>query len=198
MSAAAVEQPFEQPTLLEAADLISDQLVGYRVEIIGSQIAVTPPPDAPHSRSLTNIMVPFLAAGLHGEETQVLQGIGIRLPDGPSDYAIPDLAVVDGDIDEHHVENNCYDPAVFRLVLEVTSQNHSSDLKVKPAAYASAGVPVYVIVDRRNRKVMVLTDPSDGEYRLHAVHHPGQSFELPASLGAPVKLSVDTVLGPEK
>ncbi|GHH74662.1 hypothetical protein GCM10018781_41780 [Kitasatospora indigofera] len=58
MSAAAVGQPFEPPTLLEAADLISDQLVGYRVEIIGSQIAVTPPANAPHSRSLTDIMVP--------------------------------------------------------------------------------------------------------------------------------------------
>lgn len=44
MSAAAVEQPFEQPTLLEAAELISSKLVGHRVEIIGSQIIVTPPP----------------------------------------------------------------------------------------------------------------------------------------------------------
>ncbi|MET9615082.1 Uma2 family endonuclease [Kitasatospora indigofera] len=198
MSAAALEQPVGQPTLLEAADLIADQLVGYRVEIIGSQIAVTPPTGASHSRSLTNIMLPFLAAGLHGEETQVLQAVGIRLPDGPFDYAVPDLAVVDGDVDEHHAGNNCYDPGVFRLVLEVTSTNHVHDLKVKPAVYASAGVPVHVIVDRKNRKVMVLTEPADGEYRVHAVHHPGQSFELPASVGAPVTLSVDTVLGPEK
>ncbi|MFD0264464.1 Uma2 family endonuclease [Kitasatospora indigofera] len=198
MSAAAVEQPFEQPTLLEAADLIADQLVGYRVEIIGSQIAVTPPASGSHGDALTDIMIPFWEAGLHGSQSRVIQAIGIWLPDGPFDYAVPDLALVDADYEEHRAERNCYDPAVFRLVLEVTSTNHAYDLKVKPAAYASAGVPVYVIVDRKNRKVMVLTDPSDGEYRLHAVHHPGQSFELPASVGAPVTLSVDTVLGPEK
>ncbi|GAA2235530.1 MULTISPECIES: Uma2 family endonuclease [Kitasatospora] len=198
MSAAAVEEPIEQPSLLEVADKISDQLVGHRVEIIGSEITVTPPADGPHGDTLTDIMIPFLAAGLHGERTRVIQAIGIWLPDGPSDFAIPDLAVVDSDYGDHKVEFNCYDPAVFRLVLEVTSSNLSSDLKRKPAAYAQAGVPVYVIADRKNRRVMVLTDPHDGEYRVHAVHHPGQSFELPESVGAKVTLSVDSVLGPEK
>lgn len=57
---------------------------------------------------------------------------------------------------------------------------------------------MYLIADRKNRRVMVLTDPRDGEYRVHAVHHPGQSFELPDSIGAKVTLSVDSVLGPEK
>ncbi|MGK4579848.1 Uma2 family endonuclease [Kitasatospora sp. HPMI-4] len=198
MSAAAVEQPIGQPTLLEAAEMISAQLVGHRVEIIGSQITVTPPADGSHADVLTDIMIPFLAAGLHGEHTRVHQAVGLWLPGGPSDYAIPDLAVVDADFRDHRVEHNCYDPAIFRLVLEVTSSNLSDDLKKKPAAYAEAGVPVYVIADRKNRRVMVLTDPRDGEYRVHAVHRPGQSFELPESVGAKVTLSVDSVLGPEK
>ncbi|MDH6575767.1 Uma2 family endonuclease [Kitasatospora sp. MAP5-34] len=198
MSAAVVEQPHEQPTLLEAADIISSQLVGHRVEIIGSQITVTPPANGPHSESLTDVMVALLAAGLHGKTSRVLQAIGLWLPTGPSDYAIPDLVLVDGDYKDHHVEFNCYAPSAFRLVLEVTSSNHSDDVKRKPAVYASAGVPVYVIVDRRNRKIMVLTEPSDGEYRVHAIHHPGQSFTLPESIGASVALDVDTVLGSEK
>ncbi len=198
MSAAVVEQPHEQPTLLEAADIISSRLVGHRVEIIGSQITVTPPANGSHSVSLTDLMIPLLAAGLHGDQSKVLQAVGLWLPTGPSDYAIPDLALVDGDFDDHRVEFNCYDPSIFRLVLEVTSSNYGDDLKRKPAVYASAGVPVYVIVDRKNRKVMVLTEPSDGEYRVHAIHHPGQSFTLPESIGASVTLDVDTVLGPEK
>jgi Uma2 family endonuclease len=70
-------------------------------------------------------------------------------------------------------------------------------VKEKPSVYALAGVPVYVIFDRRNRRVMVLTDPRDGEYRVRAVHRSGESFTLPESLGAPVKLDVDTVLGPK-
>ncbi|MFE2725926.1 hypothetical protein [Kitasatospora sp. NPDC059327] len=49
-----------------------------------------------------------------------------------------------------------------------------------------------VIVDRSNRRLRVLTEPRDGEYRVRAVHHPGQSFTLPES--AAVTLSVDDVL----
>ncbi|WP_405020363.1 Uma2 family endonuclease [Kitasatospora sp. NBC_00070] len=192
MSAAAAEQ---HPTLLEVADRMSDELIGYRVEIIGGQITATPPADGPHGVSLTDLVLALGAAGLHGEASKVIQAVGLWLPDGPSDYAIPDLAVVDADYLDHGVAFHCYDPAIFRMVLEVTSSNLSDDLKRKPAAYAGAGIPVYVMVDRKNEKVMVLTDPSDGEYRVHAVHHRGQSFTLPESIGATVTLSVDGVLG---
>ncbi|MFE6051019.1 Uma2 family endonuclease [Kitasatospora sp. NPDC056446] len=194
MSAAAVEEPMEQLTLLEAAELISNQLVGYRVEIIGSEITVTPPPNIQHGRSLTRLMRLLFAAGLDDDDAEVFQNLGIWLPGGPSDFAVPDLAIVDAHSDDRQVEYNCYDPAIFRLVLEVTSSNFGDDLKKKPAAYASAGVPVYVIVDRTNQRVMVLTEPQDGEYRVHAVHHPGQSFALPESIGASVTLAVDDVL----
>ncbi|MFB7908986.1 MULTISPECIES: Uma2 family endonuclease [unclassified Kitasatospora] len=198
MSAAAVEGPFEQVTLLEAAELISDRLVGHRVEVLGGQITVTPPPDGPHNDMLTDLIIPLSAAGLHGDVSRVVPGMGLWLPSGPSDYAVPDLCVVDADYREHLIELNCYDPMVFRLVLEVTSSNFTTDLKVKPLLYAEAGVPVYVIVDRTNQRVMVLTDPKDGEYRVHAVHHPGQSFTLPESIGATVTLSVDDVLMTKK
>ncbi|MFD7905685.1 Uma2 family endonuclease [Kitasatospora sp. NPDC059747] len=198
MSAAAVEEPMGQLTLLEAAELISNRFAGHRVEIVGSQITVTPPPDVSHGKSLSRLMRVLFAAGLDGDEVDVLQNVGIWLPDGPSDYAVPDLSIVDADIDDHLIEYNCYDPAAFRLVLEVTSSNVSDDLKKKPFAYAEAEVPVYVIVDRKNQRVMVLTDPKDGEYRVHAVHHPGQSFTLPESIGAPVTLAVDDVLAAKK
>ncbi|MBV2155741.1 Uma2 family endonuclease [Kitasatospora sp. SUK 42] len=198
MSAAAVEEPFEQMTLLEASELISKQLVGHRVEIIGGQITVTPPPDGPHGETLTDITIPLWSAGLHGDASRVIQAIGLWLPGGPFDYAIPDLSVVDADYQDHLIEHNCYDPTVFRLVVEVTSSNHLSDTKVKPGIYADAGVPVYLIVDRKNLKVMVLTEPQDGEYRVHAVHHPGQSFTLPESIGASVTLAVDDLLRVKK
>ncbi|MFF7989457.1 Uma2 family endonuclease [Kitasatospora xanthocidica] len=198
MSAAAVEEPFEQMTLLEAAELISEQLPGYRVEIIGSEITVTPTPNMRHDRSVRRFDRAFNHAGLDGGETEVWQNIGIWLPDGPFDYAQPDLAITDADCDDRIMDYGAYDPAIFRLVLEVTSSNLGNDLKKKPLAYASAGVPVYVIVDRTNQRVMVLSDPKDGEYRVHAVHHPGQSFTLPESIGASVTLSVDDVLTAKK
>ncbi|GGV94091.1 membrane protein [Streptomyces gelaticus] len=196
MSAAAVEHPCdgEPESLLAMANRLAEQNPGCRVEIIGGVITVAPPPDGPHANALTTLMIPFLAAGLHGEETCVLQGIGLWLPGGPEDFAIPDLAIVDADFDEHLIENNCYDPAVFRLVLEVTSSNYNSDLRNKVAAYAEAKIPVYVIIDRKHGRVHVLTEPMGGGYDSHQVYAPGQTVTLPESIGAPVTLDVDELI----
>lgn len=196
MSAASVEQPFDdEPFSLTAlADEIMERHPGYRVEIIGGHLLVTPSPDAPHARALTGLMIPFIAAGLHGGETEVLQNVGLWLPTGAEDYAIPDLVVVDADIDDHYVENNAYDPVCFRLVLEVTSGNWKDDLKTKVAAYAEAEVPVYVVVDRKHQRLHVLAEPAGGSYQYHRPHAPGELVTLPDSIGAKVTLDIDQIL----
>jgi len=197
MSAASAEQPFddEEPFSLTAiADEIMERHPGYRVEIIEGHLLVAPSPDAPHARALTALMIPFIAAGLDGDETEVLQNVGLWLPTGDEDYAVPDLVVVDADIDDHFVENNAYDPVCFRLVLEVTSGNWKDDLKTKVAAYARAGVPVYVIVDRKHQRLHVLTDPTEDRYENHRPHAPGELVTLPDSLGAKVTLDVAEIL----
>ncbi|MFJ8106980.1 Uma2 family endonuclease [Streptomyces sp. NPDC096132] len=196
MSATAIERPFDdEPFSLTAiADEIMERHPGYRVEIIGGHLLVTPSPDAPHARALTKLMRPFIAAGLDDGDTEVLQSVGLWLPTGEEDYAIPDLVIVDSDIDDHLVENNAYDPAPFRLVLEVTSGNWKDDLRTKVAAYAEARVPVYVIVDRKHQRVHVLTEPTVGGYANHQFHAPGQSLTLPRSIGAEVTLDVAEIL----
>jgi Uma2 family endonuclease len=194
MSAASVEGPHGDRPLIAEANRLMDRNPGYRVEIIGGQILVTPPPDGAHARALTKLMRPFVTAGLDGGETEVLQGVGLWLPEGREDYAIPDLAVVDADFEAHHVENNCYEPLPFRLVLEVTSSNYQTDLRTKVTAYASAKVPVYVIVDRKHNRLHVLTDPIASEYDKHQVHAPGQQVTLPDTIGAKVTLDVTAIL----
>ncbi|MEU3334370.1 Uma2 family endonuclease [Streptomyces sp. NPDC006668] len=197
MSAASVEQPFDddEPFSLTAiADEIMERHPGYRVEIVGGHLLVTPSPDAPHARALTGLMIPFITAGLHGDETEVLQNVGLWLPTGDEDYAIPDLVIVDADIDDHFVENNAYDPVCFRLVLEVTSSNWKDDLKTKAVAYAKAEVPVYVIVDRKHQRLHVLTDPAGEKYEHHRPYSPGETVTLPESIGAKVTLDVDEIL----
>ncbi|MFI6639505.1 Uma2 family endonuclease [Streptomyces sp. NPDC050504] len=196
MSAAAVEHPCdgEPETLLETADRLMERNPGYRVEIIGGVITVTPLADIRHSRVLTKLMRPFLAAGLHDGETEIHQAISVWLPSGPSDYVIPDLAIVDADIDDHMIDDGGADPACFRLVLEVTSSNYNNDLRNKVAAYAGAGIPVYVIVDRKHQRVHVLTEPDGTEYGSHRVHAPGEQVTLPDSIGAKVTLDVEALI----
>ncbi|MEU5251363.1 Uma2 family endonuclease [Streptomyces longwoodensis] len=197
MSAASVEQPFDadEPFSLTAiADEVMERHPGYRVEIIGGHLLVTPSPDARHGHVLTDLMIPFLAAGLHGGETAVIQNVGIWLPSGAEDYAIPDLALLDADYDDHHVERNAYDPVCFRLVVEVTSRNWKDDLKTKAAAYAEARVPVYVVVDRKHQRLHVLTEPDGGAYANHRVHAPGETVVLPDVIGAEVALDVEGIV----
>lgn len=194
MSAASVERPRHDRPLISEANRLLDRLPGHRVEIIGCQILVSPPPDGAHAAALTELMVPFLAAGLHGTQSKVLQGIGLWLPSGTEDYAVPDLALVDTDFQEHLVENNCYDPIAFRLVLEVTSSNYQTDLRTKVAAYAGADVPAYVIVDRRHKRLHVLTDPARDEYASHRVHASGELVTLPDLLSAKVTIDVAEIL----
>ncbi|NJQ00503.1 Uma2 family endonuclease [Streptomyces zingiberis] len=193
MSAAAVEHSRDEPTLLEVADRLAQELVGYRVEVLGGEITVSPSADSGHARSLTHLMLAL--APLHGETSEVFQALGIMLPDGPSDFAIPDLCVVEAEIEKHHIKSNGYDPVAFRLVVEITSSNLNDDLTRKPIAYARAGVPVHLVADHKNRRVLVMTDPVDGQYRVRAVHRPGESFALPEPVGKPLKLDVDKILG---
>lgn len=181
-------------TLLTAADHLMDQYPGYRIEVIGGVIRIAPLPDGCHARTLSDLMFAFAAVDLHGGESEVLQAIGLWLPTGPEDFAIADLVVVDSDLDDRMVQFNCYDPAAFRLVLEVTYLNFQQDLRDKVAAYAAAEIPVYVIVDREHQRLHVLTRPGAGVYASHRIHAPGEQVVLPDSIGAEVKLDVSAVL----
>jgi hypothetical protein len=49
-------------------------------------------------------------------------------------------------------------------VLEVTVDNWSDDLCLKVDCYAQAGIPVYLIGDRKHDEVLLYTDPADGKY----------------------------------
>lgn len=201
MSAAPVEHTCPEPparqrrlTLLEQADRLTDQLPGFRVEILGGILTVTPPPDGAHARALARLRRPFVAAGLDGGETEVLEGVGLWLPDGSEDFAVPDLCVIDADFEEHLIEHNCYDPVAFRLVLEVTSSNYRNDLQAKVVAYGNANVPVYVIVDRKHKRLHVLTEPMENGYGSHRLHAPGEQVALPDSIGGAVTLDVEALL----
>ncbi|MFF3329261.1 Uma2 family endonuclease [Streptomyces sp. NPDC002888] len=180
--------------LITWADWLMERNPGHRFEIIDGVLVVTPPPDAPHAEVLTDVMVAYLRAEMDGSKADVVQKVAVWLPTGPEDYAIPDLSVVDADINAHMVENNCYAPSCFRLVLEVTSENPDLDLRHKARAYAVAAIPVYVIVDRKDELLHILTSPLTDRYDSHQVYAAGQSVSLPDSIGAKVTLDVAEIL----
>ncbi|WP_217168821.1 Uma2 family endonuclease [Streptomyces sp. AC512_CC834] len=183
-----------ESSLGDAADHLWEELPGHRVEILNGSIVVTPPPDGPHQESLTWLVEEFARVGARQAGLRYLGGIGLWLPTGPDDYAVPDFSVVDDVYRDAVVEKNCYSPHVFRLVLEVTSTNWSNDTAIKVGTYARAGIPVYVIADRHHDEVLLHTDPADGKYPAPQRFKRGQDVPVPESVGVTLGLSVDTLL----
>ncbi|MET8136049.1 MULTISPECIES: Uma2 family endonuclease [unclassified Streptomyces] len=181
-------------TLSEAADLLSRALPGHRVEILQGRLTVTPPPDGSHALSLSWLVVAFDRAGARDAGLRYVQGVGLWLPTLPADFAIPDFSIVDEDFRDALVQKNCYAPNVFRLVVEVTSSNWSDDLGPKVECYAEAGIPVYIVADRKHDEVLLHRDPVDGKYAAPERYKRGQSFPVPESVGVVLDLSVDTLL----
>ncbi|GHB50345.1 hypothetical protein GCM10010377_46780 [Streptomyces viridiviolaceus] len=77
------------------------------------------------------------------------------------------------------------------MAVEVTSYDsdtHQRDRVEKPDVYASAGIPVYLLIDRDDCSVVVFNQPEDGRYR-HTEKLPfGASVKLPD----PVGITLDT------
>ncbi|WP_030353202.1 Uma2 family endonuclease [Streptomyces scopuliridis] len=88
-------------------------------------------------------------------------------------------------------QNDWADPARALMVVEVTSYDWDTDRrdrKEKPAAYAAAGIPLYLLIDRDHCTVTVHSDPAaDGYGRRHAV-----DFGKKVTLPSPVGIELDT------
>ncbi|WP_369391473.1 Uma2 family endonuclease [Streptomyces sp. CG1] len=181
-------------TIAEAADRVSSWLPGHRVEILRGSLIVSPPPDEPHQGTVFEVGCEIRQAGAKKVGLKVRPGIALWLPTGPADYAIPDLSVVDADIADALVRNNCYAPHVFHMVLEVTSFNWSDDTALKVELYAEAGIPVYLVADRRHEEVLLYQNPKDGKYPVPTRYKRGESVPVPESVGVTLDLSVDTLL----
>ncbi|MGW0709351.1 Uma2 family endonuclease [Streptomyces sp. NPDC002643] len=186
--------PQQELTLGEAADQLARALPGHRVEILQGRLTVTPPPDGSHALALTKLGRAFDRAGLVEAGYEYVQGIGLWLPTLPEDFAIPDFSVVDPDFRDAHVTKNYYAPNVFRMVVEVTSSNWSDDLGPKVECYAQAGVPVYLVADRKHDEVLLFQEPRDGKYPDPTRFKRGQSVPIPKSVGVGPEVSVDTLL----
>lgn len=72
------------------------------------------------------------------------------------------------------------------MAVEITSHDRDTDQRDrvdKPVGYATADIPVYLLIDRDTNTVTVFSEPKDGRY-LHAPSYPwGSRVELPEPVG---------------
>ncbi|MBE4737214.1 MULTISPECIES: Uma2 family endonuclease [Streptomyces] len=166
---------------------------GSKVEIIEGIITVSPAPAYRH-----NVIAARIQRRLYSvipEDWEVFQTLAIAVPSRLG-MLMPDLVVApvreDTDTDTH------IPAALAELVVEVTSRSNARHDRVsKLAAYATAGIPLYLLVDRWGPDGPTATlygEPKGSVYRPLSTVKFGEAIEIPA----PFDVTIDTSVFPDK
>ncbi|HEX6076617.1 MAG TPA: Uma2 family endonuclease [Micromonosporaceae bacterium] len=159
---------------------------GWRAEITGDGITMTPPPSAPHNRIAGSIDRALNRA--LPDDLGVYQTLGVAIPVVGRLY-IPDICVVP--VDALAKDTEVTGDQVL-LAVEITSKrNARHDRKTKTWHYAHGPVPLHLLVDRYDEDgpaVTLYSQPQQGHYQHHTRIPFGESIDLPD----PVSLTLDT------
>ncbi|HWQ36456.1 MAG TPA: Uma2 family endonuclease [Blastocatellia bacterium] len=169
------EAPLVRRYTIEEFVAVAEALPDDRLELINGEIVMAPPPDLIHMQ-LTDHLLEILA-----DHLKAIRSLNCRLS-GSRYYEVPktpeDRWGAEGVSGLHEV---CPDVSIYYrdylkkrrrppapLVIEVLSVSHrvhiDRDLVTKPEIYAALEIPVYWVIDRRDRSVWVHTAPEDGKY----------------------------------
>jgi Uma2 family endonuclease len=169
----------------------TDAPEGCKVEIIEGIVTVSPPPDNDHN--LTALRLQRLLYKVIPEDWGICQTQGVSIPHREGLY-IPDLVVVpEASLDRpgHHVPLG-----EAELVVEITSRGNANHDRVeKLHGYATAGVPLYLLLDRWHSGRATATlygEPRGGMYRVIDTVKYGDPLRLPE----PFSLTIDTGIFP--
>lgn len=165
---------------------------GSKVEIIEGIITVSPAPAYRH-----NVIAARIQRRLYSvipEDWEVFQTLALAVPSRLG-MLIPDLVVAPV---REHTESDTHIPAALaELVVEVTSRSNARDDRVgKLAAYATAGIPLYLLVDRWASDGPTATlygHPEGAVYRPLSTAKFGEPIKIPA----PFDLVIETSEFPE-
>lgn len=181
MTVAQSEMTLEE---FEAFDAAAPE--GYHVELINGRLLVTPAPDGDHSEAARVIARQIIA---ERPDLWLYEERGLAVPAYRAGRIRADGAVArDG---YFKGQPSWADPSGVRLVLEVTSgreQDADVDRVDKRDAYAQAGLPVYLLVDRHRGEVAVHWEPEGGRY----LHVAKAAFGTKLALPKPFGFDLDT------
>ncbi|GAA4998396.1 MULTISPECIES: Uma2 family endonuclease [Streptomyces] len=165
---------------------------GSKVEIIEGIITVSPAPGLPHNDITDRIQRRLYA--VIPDRWGIYQTLALSVPSRLG-MLIPDLVVTQL---PDHTESDTHIPAALaELVVEVTSKSNARHDRIsKPAAYATAGIPLYLLVDRwapGGPTATLYGEPKGDVYRVLSAAKFGDPLKLPA----PFDLTIDTGEFPE-
>lgn len=172
---------------------------GFRVEVIGGEIVVTPAPAFEHANMVQDLIETFVEARVADPAFpwKCISGSGLDLV-GIGDGYIPDLKVMDREVHQAAVRDRVrfLVPDQVELVVEVTSPSNASDdrqpgkTRERPTkwnGYARAEVPYYLLIDRSPKAgrstLYSIPDGGTGAYLHEESWDFGETINLPEQFG---------------
>ncbi len=157
-----------------------------RLEYARGGIGARLPADGDHDEIVMWLLEQFLH---HRPDLRLYPGRGLKVDRGQAGRVRPDGVLAPR---RHFTgQGEWADPAGVLMVAEVTPGDADGDHRIradKRAAYAAAGVPVYLVVDRGERSLTVHSEPEEDTYRSSVTRPLGAVIHLPS----PVAVSLRT------
>jgi Uma2 family endonuclease len=170
-----------QDHLLYAAERASEIVEGFKIEVVGGHIIMTPQSDV---RSWTVLDVQIAAREAGVDKGRLLSDVKIDFPGEPPRY--PDVTILDkGASTPYSYED------VLAAVEVVSDKDDPNDYTTKLRQYAHFGIPMYVIIDPFRAQCQVLTLPKDSVYAARVVYDYGETVTLELADGETVRIPTD-------
>ena len=171
----------EAPTSLSTMRDLLDSLdtpQGFKTELVNGEIIVTPPAQGDHEVAIGTVNRQ-IAKKSHSDEFIATGNRGLAMR---GENFIPDLTI--GPESVFAGSDLWGSPDGTELVVEVTSPTSlHRDRVVKRLAYASAMIPLYLLVDRQDKTVTLFSEPDGADYRVSRRASFGENLPLPEPFG---------------
>ncbi|MFF3002792.1 Uma2 family endonuclease [Kitasatospora sp. NPDC057940] len=169
----------------EFARLLARTAERIRPELINGKLGVKPVPDGDHGRMIQWL----LRICIQARPELYLHDQGLKIQGYRGSFARPDGTLAHADAFVGTGE--WAETSDVLMVAEVTSYDSDTnrrDRVEKPRAYAEAGIPVYLLIDRDSAEVTVYSQPDGVRYETAQILPFGKTVHLPE----PVGISLDT------
>jgi Uma2 family endonuclease len=154
---------------------------GFRVEVVGGQIFMTPRSEI-RSWTILDMQIAARAAGV--DTARLLSDVLVQFP-GEAPRA-PDVAILeDGATAPYSYED------LLAAVEIVSTPDDDNDYSIKLQQYARFGIPTYVIIDPFRANCTVLTRPKDTAYATREEYAYGETVTLHLTDGGTVQIPTD-------
>jgi Uma2 family endonuclease len=145
-----------------------------RVELLNGLVVTKMTRGQPHTAALSDTrdtLLPLIPPGWHLQTEAP-----VRIPN--FDEPEPDIAVVQGKARDYVALNRPPFASELTLVIEIAESSLARDRSDKWAAYSSAGIPVYWIVNLIDDQIEVYSEPSPAGYQRRDDYKPGQDIPV--------------------